>query len=82
MKKKIPWEPSENILLFSRDAQITQLKIEGDVARSQASNLRKESDELKVKLLDYEKMSKFQRAVATDPGEVEGLRRKVQNMTL
>ncbi len=33
--------------------------------------MRKECEEVKVKLLDYEKMSKFQRVMSTD-SEVEG----------
>ena len=35
-------------IIDDRDSQITQLKIEGDVARSQASSIRKECDDLKV----------------------------------
>lgn len=61
-------------IIEDRDSQITQLKIEGDVARSQSSSLRKEADDLKFKLQDYEKMSKFQRAVSSDSDAVNELK--------
>ena len=67
-------------IIEDRDAQIMQLKIEGDVARSQASALRKDVDDLKVKLIDYEKMSKFQKVVATDSEAVSNLEAKVGEM--
>merc|ERR1712141_383735 len=53
-------------IIEDRDNQITQLKIEGDVAQSQVSAQRKDVEELKLKLLDYEKMNKFQKVVSSD----------------
>ncbi len=47
----------------------------------QVSNLRKECEELKLKLLDYEKMSKFQRVMSTD-SEVEGYKVKQHQFTI
>ena len=47
----------------------------GDVAQSQVSTSRKEIDELKLKLQDYEKMNKFQKVVSSDDkqnGELQG----------
>ena len=67
-------------IIEDRDAQIMQLKIEGDVARSQASTLRKDADDLKVKLIDYEKMSKFQKVVSTDSEAVSNLEAKVDEL--
>ena len=57
-----------------------QLKIEGDVARSQASSLRKDVDDLKLKLLDYEKMSKFQKVVSSDSEAVSNLEAQVDEL--
>merc|ERR1712029_990982 len=48
-------------IIDDRDSQITQLKIEGDVGRSQLTASKKDCEELKLKLYDYEKMSKFQK---------------------
>ena len=56
------------------------LFLPGDVARSQASVLRKDCDDLKLKLLDYEKMSKFQKAVSSDSQQVTNLEAKVDEM--
>ena len=53
-------------IIDDRDNQITQGKIAEDVTRSQLNTARKECDDLKLKLLDYEKMSKFQKAVKPD----------------
>merc|ERR1712113_765926 len=53
-------------IIEDRDNQITQLKIEGDVAHSQVSSQRKDIEELKLKLQDYEKMNKFQKVVSSD----------------
>merc|ERR1712012_790956 len=53
-------------IIEDRDNQITQLKIEGDVAQSQVSAQRKDIEELKLKLQDYEKMNKFQKVVSSD----------------
>ncbi len=59
--------------------QIMQLKIEADVARSQLSNLRKEADDLKVKVLDYERMSKFQKVVSSD-SDSDHYRREIEEL--
>ena len=64
-------------IIDDRDNQITQLKIEGDVARSQVNSAKKEADDLKLKLMDYEKMSKFQRAVSTDSSANNDLETKL-----
>jgi mitofilin len=64
-------------IIDDRDNQITQLKIEGDVARSQLSSLRKECDEIKLKLMDYEKMSKFQKAATADTSAITVLEEKL-----
>ena len=66
-------------IIEDRDSQITHLKIEGDVARSQVSQLKRETDDLKVKLADYEKMSKFQKAVASDDATISGLNDKLDD---
>merc|ERR1712110_364053 len=58
-------------VIEDRDNQITQLKIEGDVAQSQVSGQRKDIEELKLKLLDYEKMTKFQKVVSSDDKQTE-----------
>jgi chromosome segregation ATPase len=67
-------------IIEDRDSQITQQKIEGDVARSQSSSLRKDVDDLKLKLLDYETMSKFQKVVSTDSETVSNLESKVDDL--
>ncbi|TRY80838.1 hypothetical protein TCAL_04328 [Tigriopus californicus] len=67
-------------IIEDRDNQITQLKIEGDVARSQSSSLRKEADDLKFKLQDYEKMSKFQKAVSSDSDVVTELKSQLDSV--
>merc|ERR1719499_1595949 len=61
------WDAERNrfkSILEDRDSQITNLKIECDVARSQHTQAKKESEEMKQKLQDYEKMSKYGRSVA------------------
>ena len=58
-------------IIDDRDSQITQLKIEGDVGRSQLTASKKDCEELKLKLYDYEKMSKFQKAASSDGKEKE-----------
>ena len=67
-------------IIEDRDSQIIQLKIESDVARSQMSTLKKETDELKVKLQDYEKMSKFQRVVSNDDDENMSLKHQLSEL--
>merc|ERR1712098_746516 len=61
------WDAERNRfkpILEDRDSQITNLKIECDVARSQHATSKKETEDLKAKLQDYEKMSKYGRSVA------------------
>merc|ERR1712098_989802 len=61
------WDAERNrfkSILEDRDSQITNLKIECDVARSQHATSKKETEDLKAKLQDYEKMSKYGRSVA------------------
>lgn len=67
-------------IIDDRDNQITQLKIEGDVARSQVSAIRKECDDLKLKLMDYEKMSKFQKVVNNDTAVTADLENKISEL--
>ena len=70
-------------ILEDRDSQITNLKIECDVARSQHGQAKKETEDLKQKLQDYEKMSKYGRSVAgtssvsDSNGEVEELKKQL-----
>merc|ERR1739846_21969 len=67
-------------IIEDRDNQITQLKIEGDVAHSQVSAQRKDIEELKLKLLDYEKMTKFQKVVSSDDKQTADGKQKLEEM--
>merc|ERR1712203_1103238 len=67
-------------IIEDRDNQIIQLKIEGDVAQSQVSGQRKDIEELKLKLLDYEKMTKFQKVVSTDDKQAADGKQKLEEM--
>ena len=61
------WDAERNrfkSILEDRDSQITNLKIECDVSRSQHAQSKKESEDLKQKLADYEKMSRYGRSAA------------------
>merc|ERR1712223_1085231 len=51
-------------ILEDRDSQITNLKIECDVARSQHGQAKKETEDLKQKLQDYEKMNRYGKSAA------------------
>merc|ERR1719192_628336 len=51
-------------ILEDRDSQITNLKIECDVARSQHAQAQKEKEDMKQRLQDYEKMSRYGKSVA------------------
>ena len=65
------WDAERNrfkSILEDRDSQITNLKIECDVARSQHGAAKKEMEDLKQKLQDYEKMSRYGRSVAGSSG--------------
>merc|ERR1712223_1654520 len=66
-------------IIEDRDSQITQLKIEGDVGRSQLAGTKKEIDELKLKLQDYEKMSRFQKAAVSDSSASAELETKLSD---
>merc|ERR1719420_1386707 len=80
------WDAERNrfkSILDDRDSQITNLKIECDVARSQHAQAKKEQEDLKQKLQDYEKMSKYGRSVAgsnsssASNDEVEDLKKQL-----
>merc|ERR1740123_1798672 len=80
------WDAERNrfkSILEDRDSQITNLKIECDVSRSQHAQATKESEDLKQKLADYEKMSKYGRSVAgssasnDNNGELEDLKKQL-----
>merc|ERR1712025_805925 len=80
------WDAERNrfkSILDDRDSQITNLKIECDVARSQHAQAKKEQEDLKQKLQDYEKMSKYGRSVAgtnsssSSNDEVEDLKKQL-----
>merc|ERR1712227_660136 len=80
------WDAERNrfkSILEDRDSQITNLKIECDVARSQHGAAKKEMEDLKQKLQDYEKMSKYGRSVAgtnsssASNDEVEDLKKQL-----
>merc|ERR1719346_343171 len=61
------WDAERNrfkSILEDRDSQITNLKIECDVSRSQHAQVTKEKEDLKQKLQDYEKMSRYGKSVA------------------
>ena len=64
-------------IIDDRDNQLSQIRIEGDVTKSQLNATRKEVDDLKLKLLDYEKMSKFQKAVKSDSSANSDLEQKL-----
>merc|ERR1719461_1664353 len=72
-------------ILEDRDSQITNLKIECDVARSQHAQAQKEKEDMKQKLQDYEKMSRYGRSVAgtnsssSSNDEVEDLKKQLAN---
>merc|ERR1712226_1059554 len=67
-------------IIEDRDSQITQLKIEGDVAHSQVSSQRKDIEELKLKLQDYEKMNKFQKVVSSDDKSASSDKQKLEEL--
>jgi len=61
------WDAERNrfkSILEDRDSQITNLKIECDVARSQHTQAKKESEDMKQKLQDYEKMNRYGKSAA------------------
>eukprot|EP00092_Neocalanus_flemingeri_P038095 GFUD01041465.1.p1 GENE.GFUD01041465.1~~GFUD01041465.1.p1 ORF type:complete len:1997 (+),score=598.99 GFUD01041465.1:524-6514(+) len=61
------WDAERNrfkSILEDRDSQITNLKIESDVARSQHTQAKKENEDMKQKLQDYEKMNRYGKSAA------------------
>merc|ERR1711874_253561 len=61
------WDAERNrfkSILEDRDSQITNLKIECDVARSQHTQAKKENEDMKQKLQDYEKMNRYGKSAA------------------
>ena len=52
----------------------------GDVAQSQVSAQRKDIEELKLKLQDYEKMNKFQKVVSSDDKSTSSDKQKLEEM--
>lgn len=81
------WDVERNrfkSILEDRDGQITNLKIECDVARSQYSSCRKENDDMKQKLQDYEKMNRYGKSASdsspsSDRKEVEEIKKQLSN---
>merc|ERR1719205_566547 len=79
------WEAERNrfkSILDDRDNQITNLKIEYDVSKSQLSSARKESEDVKQKLQDYEKMNRYGKSAANttssqDKGEADDLKKQL-----
>ena len=51
--------------------------MDGPYVNFQVSQLKKETDDLKVKLNDYEKMNKFQKAVSSDESAISSLESKL-----
>merc|ERR1719300_919557 len=83
------WDAERNrfkSILEDRDSQITNLKIECDVARSQHTQAKKESEDMKQKLQDYEKMNRYGRSAAgtnssTDTNQqIEDLKKEITTL--
>merc|ERR1711963_837749 len=81
------WDAERNrfkSIIEDRDSQITNLKIEYDVSKSQLATARKESEDVKQKLQDYEKMNRYGKSAAStassqDKGEVDDLKKQLAN---
>ena len=79
------WDAERNrfkSIIEDRDSQITNLKIEYDVSKSQLATARKESEDVKQKLQDYEKMNRYGKSAASttasqDKGEVDDLKKQL-----
>jgi len=80
------WDAERNrfkSILEDRDSQITNLKIECDVARSQHTQAKKENEDMKQKVQDYEKMNRYGRSAAgsnsssESKGEIEDLKKQL-----
>merc|ERR1719347_2508872 len=83
------WDAERNrfkSILEDRDNQITNLKIECDVARSQHTQAKKESEDMKQKLQDYEKMNRYGKSAAGSNSsndsnqQVEDLKKELATM--
>merc|ERR1719382_1572508 len=79
------WDAERNrfkSIIEDRDSQITNLKIEYDVSKSQLATARKENEDVKQKLQDYEKMNRYGKTAASttssqDKGEVDDLKKQL-----
>merc|ERR1712088_38556 len=79
------WDAERNrfkSIIEDRDSQITNLKIEYDVSKSQLATARKESEDVKQKLQDYEKMNRYGKSAASTAssdsnGELEDLKKQL-----
>merc|ERR1712088_404243 len=79
------WDAERNrfkSIIEDRDSQITNLKIEYDVSKSQLATARKESEDVKQKLQDYEKMNRYGKSAASTTssdsnGEIEDLKKQL-----
>merc|ERR1719300_1137294 len=83
------WDAERNrfkSILEDRDSQITNLKIECDVARSQHTQAKKESEDMKQKLQDYEKMNRYGKSAAgsnssdDSNSQIEDLKKEVASL--
>merc|ERR1712002_966228 len=71
-------------IIEDRGSQITNLKIEYDVTKSQLASTRKDNEDVKQKLQDYEKMNRYGKSAANtssslDKGELEELKKQLAN---
>jgi len=76
------WDAERNrfkSILDDRDNQITNLKIECDVSRSQHSTVKKELEDVKQKLQDYEKMNRYGKS-ATDSTSAAGSSSQLEDL--
>merc|ERR1711915_448337 len=81
------WDVERNrfkSIIEDRDGQITNLKIECDVVRSQYSSCKKENDDIKQRLQDYEKMNRYGKAAcdsspSSDSKELDELKKQLAN---
>lgn len=64
--------------LEEKQSQLDQLKKEYDVIHDQIEYIRKENDELKQKLDDYNKVTKIQRNISADSTAME---KEIRNLT-
>merc|ERR1712226_104163 len=79
------WDAERNrfkSIIEDRDSQITNLKIEYDVSKSQLATARKETEDVKQKLQDYEKMNRYGKSATSsassqDKGEVDDLKKQL-----